>query len=210
MDRKPKILVAGRQASGKGTQAEILAEKLKLPIFSAGNLLRQRNQEGDELGNQLAEIMRQGKLVSDDVVNEIMLEKIKQDGKEGYILDGYPRNPYQFNFFNQREKLSHVLEVYISDKETYRRIEGRRTCPKCQAVYHIEYKPPQIEGVCDKCGGKLVVRDDEKPEAIKERLGVYHSLTEPMLEEYKKQGVYHRINGEQPIVKVAEDMMAIL
>ena len=205
-----KILVAGPQASGKGTQAEILAKKFKLPIFSAGNILRQRIQRKDKLGKDMAELMRQGKLVSNDLVSQMIAERINQDGQAGYILDGYPRNLEQFEFFNAQHDLTHVFEVSISDKEALRRISGRRTCPKCQTVYHVEYNPPKQAGVCDKCGAKLVVRDDEKPEAVKARLGVYHTQTEIMLEEYKRQAVYHKINGEQPIAKVSQDILKAL
>ena len=210
MEKILKILVAGPQASGKGTQAGILAEKFGLPVFSAGNSLRQRVAKDDKLGKELDEIMNQGKLVSDDLVNEIMMDQIKSQGRQGYVLDGYPRNIYQFEFFNKHEALTYVFEVFISDKETFRRISGRRTCAKCQTVYHLEYNPPKTEGVCDKCGGKLVIRDDEKEESVKARLGVYHGMTELMLEEYKKQGVYYKINGEQPIPKVAKDILKIL
>lgn len=205
-----KILVAGPQASGKGTQAELLARKFNLPIFSAGNSLRQRAAKGDELGKKLGDIMKAGKLVNDDIIDEIMIEQVREKGAKGYILDGWPRNMYQYEFFIKHEKLTRVFEVSISDKEAFRRITGRRTCAKCQAVYHIEYNPPKKEGVCDKCGGELVVRDDEKEESVKARLGVYHTMTEPMLERYKESGVYQKINGEQPIPEVTEDILKYL
>lgn len=210
MNKILKISVVGPQASGKGTQAEILARKFSLPIFSAGNSLRQRVAKGDKLGKEIEEIINKGKLVSDALVNKIIADDIDQEGEEGYILDGYPRNLKQVEFFDANYDLTYVFEIYISDKEAFRRISGRRTCVKCQAVYHMEYKPPQTEGVCDKCGAKLVIRDDEMKEAIKERLKVYHSLTEPILEHYREEGVYYRINGEQPISKVAEDILKIL
>jgi adenylate kinase len=205
-----KILIAGPQASGKGTQAEILAKKFNLPVFSAGNSLRMRAQKKDKLGRELTAMMSKGQLVPHQTINKIMTAKILEQGERGYILDGYPRTVEQFEFFDAKYKLNYVFEVYISDQEAFRRITGRRTCSKCQTVYHLEYNPPAQKGVCDKCGGRLVVRDDEKPAAVRKRLRVYHTQTQPMLKRYRKQGIYHKINGEQPIPKVTEDILKIL
>lgn len=205
-----KILLIGPQASGKGTQAQILSQEFNLPVFSTGNILRRKIVEGDELGKKVAEIVNQGQLVSDELVNEIVVEKIKQEGHRGYILDGYPRNLSQAEFLEEVDKLSHVFEIAITDQEAIKRISGRRTCPKCQIVYHLEYNPPKEDNKCDKCGVELIVRDDEKPEVIKERLKNYHNLTEPILDYYKNKGIYYKINGEQPIKKVSQDILAIL
>ncbi len=210
MNKTLKILMIGPQASGKGTQAKILSEKFNIPIFSTGNILRQKIAQGDELGKQLAEIVNKGELVSDEMVNEIIAEKIKQDGQAGYILDGYPRNLSQAEFLNKQDILTYVFEIYVSDEEAIRRISGRRTCSRCQEVYHIEYNPPKVEGKCDKCGGKLIIRDDEQPQVIAQRLKNYHELTEPVLDFYKQENIYHKINGEQSINKVSEDILKIL
>ena len=205
-----KILLIGPQASGKGTQAQILSEKFNLPIFAAGNILRQKMAEGDELGKQIAELVNRGNMVPNELINRMMEERIKREGGNGYILDGYPRSLGQAKFLDGLDKLTHVFEISISDEEAVRRISGRRTCPKCQTVYHIKYNPPKKEGVCDKDGAKLVVRDDEKPEIVQQRLKTYHELTEPVLEHYQKQGIYYKINGEQPIEEVSQDILAVL
>lgn len=205
-----KILMLGPQASGKGTQAQILSDKFGWPIFSTGNILRQKAAEGDELGRRVAETMNRGELVSDDMVNKIVAEKIKFDGGKGYVLDGYPRNLSQAEFLSGQDELTHVFEIYVSDREAMRRVVGRRTCPKCQTVYHLEYNPPKSEAVCDKDGAKLIIRDDEQEEVVIKRLKNYHKLTEPIIEFYKSKRIYHKINGEQAIEKVSKDILAIL
>jgi len=202
-----KILLIGPQGSGKGTQAQLLAEKLRVPIFSTGNILRQRIQSGDELGKEVGNIINAGHLAPDDLVNKIVAEKIKADGGAGYILEGYPRNLKQAEFLDGVDKLTHVLEIDLSDAEAIRRIGGRRTCPKCQAVYHIEYNPPKVEGICDHDGETLTVREDETEEVLKKRLATYHELTEPVIEFYKKQGILRQIDGRPAIEKVAEEVM---
>ncbi len=209
MEHVLKILLVGPQASGKGTQAQILSEKFNLPIFAAGNILRQKMAEGDELGKQIADLVNQGKMVPNELINRMMEERIKREGEKGYILDGYPRSLEQADFLDSFDKLTHVFEIKISDEEAVRRISGRRTCPKCQRVYHVEYNPPQDDNKCDDCKVELVVRDDEKPEIIQQRLKIYHELTEPILARYQKQGIYYKINGEQPIEEVTREIMRV-
>ena len=177
-----KILIVGPQGSGKGTQAQVLSKKFDLPIFSTGNILRYKIESGDETGKKVEGLMNDGILVPDDLVNEIIAEKIEKDGGRGYILDGYPRNLMQTRFLADKDELTHVLEVDISDKEALRRITGRRTCPKCQIVYHLDYNPPKEQGKCDKCGVELIVRDDEKRETVEKRLATYYSATKPIIE----------------------------
>jgi len=210
MNKILKILLIGPQASGKGTQAQILSKKLKVPVFSTGNILRQKIIQADELGKQLAETINAGQLVADELVNKIIVEKIKQDGARGYILDGYPRNLSQAKFLDRQDSLNYVFEIQVSDREAIKRISGRRTCPQCQRVYHLQTNPPKNDNKCDKCGVELIVRDDEKPEIVKERLKNYHKLTEPILDYYKEKGVYYQINGEQSIVKVALEIEKVL
>src|SRR3989339_388623 len=202
-----KILLIGPQGSGKGTQAQILAEKFNLPIFSTGNILRQRIKQDDELGKEVESIMNAGHLAPDDLVNKIVAEKIKADGQAGYILDGYPRNLKQAEFLDGVDKLTHVLEINLSDEEAIRRISGRRTCPKCQAVYHIEYNPPKVGGICDHDGEALIIREDETEEALKKRLATYHQATEPVIDFYKRQGVHKQIDGRPAIEREAEEVM---
>ncbi len=205
-----KILLIGPQGSGKGTQAQILAEKFNLPVFSTGNILRQRIQSGDELGKEVEKIINTGHLAPDDLVNKIVAEKIEADRQAGYILDGYPRNLKQAEFLAEHDKLTHVVEIDLPDEEAIRRVGGRRTCPKCQAVYHIEYNPPKIEGICDHDGETLTAREDETEAALKKRLATYHELTEPVIEFYKKQGIHRQIDGRSAIEKVAEEVIRVL
>ena len=205
-----KILFIGPQGSGKGTQAQLVAEKFGLPIFSTGNTLRQKAQVQDELGREIKSLIDNGILAPDELVNKIVAEKIQADGQNGYILDGYPRNLAQAEFLAGVDDLTHVLEIDLSDDEAIKRIGGRRTCPKCQTVYHIEYNPPKVEGICDKDGEKLVVRDDETEEALKKRLATYHELTEPVMDFYKEKGIHHKIDGRPAIEKVFEEVMGKL
>ncbi|HRY63203.1 MAG TPA: nucleoside monophosphate kinase [Patescibacteria group bacterium] len=202
-----KILFIGPQGSGKGTQAQLVAEKFGLPIFSTGNILRQRAQVQDELGQEIKNLIDSGILAPDELVNKIIAEKIQAAGGNGYILDGYPRNLAQAEFLATKDELTHVLEIDLPEEETVRRLGGRRTCPKCQTVYHIEYNPPKIAGICDKDGERLVVRDDETEEVLKKRLAIYHELTEPIIDFYKGKGIHHKIDGRPAIEKVFEEVM---
>ncbi|HOZ36340.1 MAG TPA: nucleoside monophosphate kinase [bacterium] len=201
-----KILFIGPQGSGKGTQAQLVAEKFNLPIFSTGNILRQRVRSGDELGREIKSLIDAGYLVPDEMVNKIVVDKIQTDGGNGYILDGYPRNLAQAEFWASQDELTHVLEIDLSDEEAIKRISGRRTCPKCQTVYHIEYNPPKDEGLCDNDGERLVVRDDETEEALKKRLTTYHEQTEPVIDFYKEKGIHHKIDGQPAIPEVFEEV----
>jgi adenylate kinase len=205
-----KILFIGPQGSGKGTQAQLVAQKFGLPIFSTGNILRQKMQSQDELGKEIGQLVNTGSLVPDELVNKIIAEKIKADGQNGYILDGYPRNLEQAEFLASKDNLTHVLEIELPDEEAIRRVGGRRTCPECQTVYHIEYNPPEVEGLCDKDDEPLVVRDDETEEALKRRLATYHELTEPVIEFYKAKGIHHKIDGRPAIEKVFEEVISKL
>jgi len=206
-----KILILGPQGCGKGTQAQILSDKLGLPYFSTGNILRMRINQKDELGLRAEKFMNQGILVPDDmmkiIVSDFMSESVVD---RGYVLEGYPRNIDQAKFLDQVADLTHVFEVFISDNEAVRRITGRRTCPSCQKVYHIQYNPPEKNESCDNCGVRLEIRDDDREEAVRVRLGNYYERIEPIINFYKKQGIHHKVNGEQPIAKVAQDIAAVL
>lgn len=205
-----KILMIGPQASGKGTQSQILSTKFDLPIFSTGNILRQKASEEDELGKELSGIMKSGKLVSDDLVNKIIKEKIERDGKSGYILDGYPRNKSQVNFLDSIDELTHVFEIKVSDEESIHRVSGRRTCPKCQRVYHVDTNPPIKDGKCDDCGEYLYVREDEREDVLRDRLAIYHRETEPIISHYHAKNICHEIDGEQSIADVSRDLLQVL
>ncbi|MFH1890404.1 MAG: nucleoside monophosphate kinase [Candidatus Kuenenbacteria bacterium] len=205
-----KILIIGPQGSGKGTQARILSEHFDLPVFSTGNILRNKIEAGDEIGKKVEGLMNSGILAPDDLVNQIIAEKIEKDGGRGYILDGYPRNVAQSRFLDGVDELTYVFEIDISDKEALRRITGRRTCPKCQIVYHLDYNPPKRQGKCDKCDEELVVRDDEKRETVEKRLAIYHSTIKSIIGFYKDKKIYHLIDGEQPIKDVTRNILKVL
>ncbi|NMC51770.1 nucleoside monophosphate kinase [Candidatus Kuenenbacteria bacterium] len=205
-----KILFIGPQGSGKGTQAQLLAEKFGLPIFSTGNILRQKVQQQDELGREIKSLIDAGYLVPDELVNKIIAEKIKTDGQKGYILDGYPRNLAQAEFLANQDELTHVIEIDLPEEETIRRVGGRRTCPECQRVYHIEHNPPEVEGLCDDDDESLVIREDETEEALKKRLAIYHEQTEPVIEFYKAKNIHHKIDGRPAIERVFEEVMSKL
>jgi len=202
-----KIILLGPQASGKGTQAEFLSEKLKIPTISGGQLLRQEVQTGSELGMQIKKQMDSGGLVSNAITNELIKKRLKQnDAQQGFILDGFPRIRIQAKYLDTLTDITNVLVIEISDNETMRRLTGRRTCKKCGKVYHLEFNPPKKENICDDDGKTLEIRTDDTLEAIKERLKIYHEETEEVIEYYEKQSIAIHINGEQSIEKVKEEI----
>jgi adenylate kinase len=207
---KYKILLIGPQGSGKGTQAKKISEKLNIPIFSVGNILRQRSQEDDDLARKIREKIDIGLLAPDELVNSIVQEKIEEKGGEGYILDGYPRNMAQAEYLHNYQELTHVLMIDVSDEMSLKRISGRRTCPKCQAVYHLDFKTPKVEGICDIDGEKLENRKDDTPDAIRGRLEIYHKQTKPIIDFYQKQGLVHEVNGEQNMENVDKEAQSVL
>jgi len=201
------IIILGAQASGKGTQADLLAKKLGVPHISTGDMFREMAANDSSLGKKLKDFMNSGKLVPDEIVNEILAERFKRsDAKKGFVLDGYPRNLAQAELLGKQKKIGKSIFVDVSDEEAVRRITSRRLCSQCKAGFNTIYIRPKKEGVCDKCGGKLVMREDDKPEAARKRLNDYHHLTEPVIKFYEKKGVLVWINGEQPIEKVFSDM----
>lgn len=207
-EEKYKILIIGPQGSGKGTQANMLSEQFHIPYFAMGNLLRQRTMVQDELGKQIADLIDDGNLVPDEITHQIVNQKIHEpQSQNGYILDGFPRRLEQVKMFETIDQFTHAILIKISDQESLRRNMGRRTCQNCQAVYHVEYNPPKKEGICDKCGGKLVIRDDENEEILKKRLATYHEVTKPVENYYRDKGILIEINGEQSMEKVHQDIM---
>jgi adenylate kinase len=206
MDKIYKIVFFGPQASGKGTQAEFLSKRLNLPNISVGNLFRNNIKNQTELGKEAEGYINQGNLAPNYITNEMTIDRLKEDDcKDGFVLDGYPRNREQFDAFKDFTDVTHVIEIWISDDEAIRRLGGRRSC-SCGEIYHIKYNPPKVEDVCDKCGGKLYIRDDDTPEAIKVRLKIYHEETETLIKFYQEMGVHVKINGEQSIGDVKEEV----
>lgn len=196
-----KIVMLGAPGAGKGTQAEKLAEKYGLPHISTGDIFRKNLKEGTELGKEAKTYMDAGKLVPDELTVRILLDRVGNDDcKDGYILDGFPRTIPQAEALDAelgkiKEKIDFAIDVDVPDDNIVNRMSGRRACPKCGATYHLEFIPPKNDGVCDVCGAELIIRDDDKPETVKNRLAIYHEQTQPLVDYYRKKGVYHAVDG---------------
>lgn len=199
------IIFIGPPASGKGTQAEMLAAKTNLSLVSTGNLFRQHIINKTKIGQTVEKILAAGNLVSNEITNQILEEAIISK-PHGFILDGYPRNIEQAKFLKSKTKVDVAFEIYISIKEAIRRLSGRRVC-KCGATYHLIFKPPQKPELCDLCHGKLFQREDDTEEKIKYRYGIYQKETEPVIDFYQKEKVLIKINGEPPISEVFKELM---
>lgn len=201
------IVIFGPQGSGKGTQADILAERLNIPHITTGGLLRSESAKETELGNEIKDIMDAGNLAPDNMMLEILKNRLEQpDAETGFILDGYPRNLNQAGDLEQCQTIDVAMEICISDEEALRRTGGRLTCEACGAVFNLLSNPPKTEGVCDRCGGRLKARDDDKEAVIKQRLAVYHRQTELLVKYYQKSGNYLKIDGMPPIPEVTKEI----
>ena len=196
-----KLIMLGAPGAGKGTQAAILSDKLSIPTISTGNILRAAVKNGTPVGLQAKSYMDAGKLVPDEVIIGIVAERLAEaDCENGYILDGMPRTIAQGEALEQAGIVfDSVLSIEISDEEIEERMEGRRFCHTCGATYHIHNAPSKVEGVCDKCGGELELRDDDKPETVRNRLKVYHEETEPLKDFYAQRGVLKMIDNQPTI-----------
>jgi adenylate kinase len=195
-----KLILLGAPGAGKGTQADIVSKKLSIPTISTGNILRAAIQNGTSIGMKAKTFMDAGKLVPDDVILGIVKERLLEpDCQNGYILDGMPRTIAQARALEDAGiDIDVALEIEASDAEIEARMTGRRSCPKCGAVYHVNTKPPQKENICDNCGGELIIRKDDQPETVKNRLKIYHQETEPLIEFYKARGKLKTV-GSMPI-----------
>ncbi len=207
-----KLILLGAPGAGKGTQAEILSEKLSIPTISTGNILREAIKNGTETGLKAKSFMDAGKLVPDDVIIGIVRERVAQpDCANGYILDGVPRTIPQAEALEAAGiHFDSVVSIEIEDSVIEARMTGRRVCGSCGASFHITANPPKKEGVCDLCGGELVIRKDDAPETVKNRLRVYHAETEALKEFYGKLGILKLVNGNQPIEKASGDILKAL
>ena len=189
-----KIIMLGAPGAGKGTQAKKIAEKYQIPHISTGDIFRSNIKEGTELGMKAKAYMDQGGLVPDELTIGMLMDRIqKDDCKNGYVLDGFPRTIPQAesltNALNERnQKIDYAVNVDVPDENIVNRMSGRRACLSCGATYHIVYKPSKVEGVCDRCGGELVIRKDDRPETVRDRLVTYHQQTEPLVDFYRKRG----------------------
>lgn len=207
-----KIIMLGAPGAGKGTQAEILSQKLGIPTISTGNILRAAVKNGTPVGLKAKEYMDAGKLVPDEVIIGIVAERLAEaDCAKGYILDGVPRTIAQAEALEQAGIVfDNVLSIEISDEEIVQRMSGRRACTACGATYHVVSAPPKTEGKCDKCGADLVLRDDDKPETVQHRLEVYHNETEPLKDFYKARGVLKSVDNQPTIEATTKVVLAAL
>lgn len=211
-----KIVMLGAPGAGKGTQAIKIADKYDIPHISTGDIFRANIKGGTELGQKAKSYIDKGELVPDEVTIGMLLDRIAQDDcKNGYVLDGFPRTIPQAESLtealkSQGDKIDFALNIDVPDEAIIERMSGRRACPKCGATYHIVYAAPKAENICDKCGTELIIRSDDKPETVKDRLNVYHLQTEPLIAYYKAAGVLREVDGTQELPKVFEDVVAIL
>ena len=203
------LILLGAPGAGKGTQAELLVEKLSIPSISTGNMLREAMKNGTELGKQVKTYMDGGLLVPDDLILSIVAERVAQDDcKNGFILDGVPRTLAQAEALDAKGVvIDHVVSIEIDDSVIEGRMTGRRACTGCGATYHIVANPPKQEGVCDLCGGELTIRKDDAPETVCKRLQVYHASTEVLKDYYAKQGKLRLVCGDQSIEAANEEIL---
>ena len=211
-----KLIMLGAPGAGKGTQAKKIAEKYQIPHISPGDIFRANIKAGTELGMKAKSFMDQGQLVPDEVTIGMLLDRISQDdSKNGYVLDGFPRTIPQAESLTaalkeRGEKIDYAVNVDVPDDNIINRMSGRRACVGCGATYHVVYNAPKSEDICDTCGEKLILRDDDKPETVKNRLLVYHDQTQPLIDYYKKEGVLVEVDGTQNLEKVFQDIVAVL
>lgn len=206
------LILLGAPGAGKGTQAEILCERLNIPTISTGNMIREAMKSGTEMGLKAKEYAENGKLVPDEVVIGIVDERLRMDDcQNGFILDGFPRTIPQAEALDRMGiTIDRVVDINVPDEVITRRVSGRRACLDCGSTYHIETKKPQVEGVCDRCGSTLVQRKDDLPETVQERLHVYHAQTEPLRDYYAAAGKLLVVDGQQGIQEIAEQTLELL
>ena len=211
-----QLLLMGPPGAGKGTQAAELVKKFSIPQISTGDMFRAAVKEGTELGKKAKACMDAGTLVPDEVTIGIVRERLaKDDCKNGFMLDGFPRTVEQADALAKildelGMKLTKVLNIHVPAEDLIERAVGRRICKSCGATYHVKFNPPKKDSQCDNCGGELYQRGDDNEETMKTRLATYESSTRPLIEYYKKAGVYTEVDGRQPIAKVTEDLINLL
>ena len=203
------LILLGAPGAGKGTQAELLVKQLSIPAISTGNMLREAMANGTELGKKAKQYMDEGSLVPDELILGIGADRVAQpDCRNGFILDGVPRTLAQAEALEAKGiQIDHVVSIEVDDKDIEARMTGRRVCAKCGASYHVVANPPRVEGVCDQCGGELIIRKDDKPETVRHRLEVYHASTEVLKDFYSKLGRLRTINGSQSIQGANADIL---
>ena len=211
-----KIIMLGAPGAGKGTQAKMIADKYGVPHVSTGDIFRANIKNGTELGMEAKRYMDQGLLVPDELTVKILLDRVSQpDCKNGYVLDGFPRTIPQAEVLDKAlaelgESIDYAIDVDVPDENIVKRMSGRRACVSCGATYHVVHVPPKKEGICDRCGSELILRDDDKPETVKNRLDVYHKQTQPLIDFYTKKGVLKTVDGTVDMQDVFKAIVAIL
>jgi adenylate kinase len=210
------LVLLGPPGSGKGTQGERLQEDFRLPYYATGEILRAAVREGTELGAEAKGYMDRGDLVPDEVMVRLIVERIsRHEAADGFILDGFPRTTGQAEALDAKlgelgRELTAALLIEASDDEVVRRLGGRRTCVKEGHVFHVEFDPPKNDGICDICGARLEIREDDKPEVIRNRLAQYHEKTEPLIAYYEDRGLLRRVDGSPPPDEVTDRIRALL
>lgn len=211
-----KIIMLGAPGAGKGTQAKMLADKYQIPHISTGDIFRANIKNNTELGQKAKVYMDQGMLVPDELTCDLVVDRIKQeDCKEGYILDGFPRTIPQAECLDKaletlNDKIDYAVDVEVPDENIIRRMSGRRACTSCGATYHIVYNPTKEEGICDRCGKELVLREDDAPETVTKRLAVYHEQTQPLIDYYRNKEVLAEVDGTKDMQEVFDAIVNIL
>ena len=200
------LILLGATGAGKCTQAEVISDALNIPQISTGNILREAVKNGTEYGLKAKEAMDSGALVSDDIVIGILKDRIAADDcKKGFILDGFPRTVPQAEALDAMGvTIDKVIEISVPDETIKQRVSGRRVCSGCGATYHVEFKPSKVEGKCDKCGGETIIRKDDQPETVLERLDVYHKQTAPLKDYYSKQGKLETVIGQEEVSETSK------
>ena len=211
-----KIIMLGAPGAGKGTQAKKIAAKFSIPHISTGDIFRANIKNGTELGKKAKTYMDQGLLVPDELVVDLVVDRVNQDDcRDGYVLDGFPRTIPQAEALDKAlaelgQKVDFAIDVDVPDENIVRRMGGRRACVTCGATYHLEYAPTKKDGICDTCGGGLILRDDDKPETVEKRLGVYHEQTQPLIDYYTNVGILKTVDGTVDIEDVFRAIVEIL
>ena len=211
-----KIIMLGAPGAGKGTQAKMIAAKYGIPHISTGDIFRANIKNGTELGAKAKEYMDKGLLVPDELVVDLVIDRFKEpDCEKGYVLDGFPRTIPQAEALDKAltaigESVDYAINVEVPDENIVRRMGGRRACVGCGATYHIVYSPTKEEGKCDTCGGELIIRDDDKPETVQNRLAVYHEQTQPLIDYYTNKGIIAEVDGTVDMNDVFDAIVKIL
>ncbi len=216
-ERILKIMLLGQQGCGKGTQAERLSKKFNIPRFSTGDMFREEIRKESEIGKLAAFYIDNGNLVPNEVTDKILAEKLvstcgleNKNCGSGFILDGYPRDIDQAIALEKITDLTHVIEIHISEDESRERILGRRICPKCGANYHLKYKRPKVDGICEECGSPLTIRKDSTQEVVNQRFKVYYEKTAPLLYHYREKGILYTVEGQGEIEDVFERVSKLI